>query len=75
MSNQKIEPCQKCSSNDVTVYKYDSGWRHVECDECFYLGPGEGSIREAIRSHNRPIRADRHCREVFAENIKYGGMP
>lgn len=47
----KIKPCPHCGA-DTDVYKYDNGWRHVECDRCFYLGPGEGSIRAAIKSHN-----------------------
>ncbi len=41
------------------VYKYDNNWCHVECDNgfnsgtnCGYLGPGEGSQRQAIKSHN-----------------------
>lgn len=53
MSYPKIKPCPQCSSSsDLDVYSYDNGWRHVECDKCFYLGPGEGSIRAAIKSHN-----------------------
>ena len=56
MSNQKIRPCPKCQSDErVAVYKYDSGWCHVECNKCFYLGPGEGSIKQAIKSHNERV--------------------
>jgi Zn ribbon nucleic-acid-binding protein len=53
MSNPKIKPCPKCRTTDhIGVYKYDSGWQHVECDKCHYFGPGEGSARAAIISHN-----------------------
>lgn len=53
MSYPKMQPCPNCKNDEqLEVYRYDSGWRHVECDKCFYLGPGEGSILQAIRSHN-----------------------
>lgn len=61
MTNPKMRPCPKCGATDrLAVYTYPSGWRHVECNACFYLGPGEGTIHEAIKSHNkRPV----DCRE------------
>lgn len=53
MSNPKIKPCPNCHDyNRIVVYKYDSGWCHVECTKCNYFGPGEGSIKAAIKSHN-----------------------
>lgn len=53
MAYPKIKPCPKCESVEhMDVYTYDRGWRHVECDRCYYLGPGEGSILQAIRAHN-----------------------
>lgn len=56
MTNQKMKPCPKCNSTDhLGVYSYDNGWKHVECDKCFYLGPGEGSVRQAIKSHNARV--------------------
>jgi hypothetical protein len=62
MSRQKIKPCPLCASDNVSVYKYESGWQYVECDGpgCWYRGPGEGSIIAAIKSHNaQPLpRAD-----------------
>lgn len=59
-TNQKMKPCPKCRSVDhLAVYTYESGWRHVECIKCFYLGPGEGSIRQAIAAHNAAIIAAR----------------
>jgi len=51
MTNPKIKPCPKCGCG-LSVYKYDSGWCYVECNNCFYLGPGEGSVKQAIKSHN-----------------------
>lgn len=54
MSYQKMKACPKCGCG-VTVYGYDSGWKMVECDNCFYFGPGEGSIKEAIKSHNKSV--------------------
>jgi Zn ribbon nucleic-acid-binding protein len=64
-TNPKMKACPKCGLTDfLAVYDYD-GWKHVECDNgfntsaspCLYLGPGEGSIRQAIKSHN----ASRDC--------------
>ena len=53
MTYPKIKPCPICDQIDeIGVYTYEHGWKHVECDRCFYLGPGEGRIRDAIRSHN-----------------------
>lgn len=55
MAYPKMKPCPKCNSADcLAVYTYDSGNRYVECDNrgCWYRGPGEGSIRAAIKSHN-----------------------
>jgi Zn ribbon nucleic-acid-binding protein len=50
----KMKPCPNCGNCDnLNMYAYESGWWHVECDKCFYLGPGYGSKREAIRSHNQ----------------------
>lgn len=46
-----IEPC-RCGNADLAVYRYDNGWRHVECDKCWYLGPGAGSVKQAIKDHN-----------------------
>lgn len=51
-TNPKIRPCPQCGNEAVSVYGYDNGTKHVECDCCHYLGPGEGSIRQAIKSHN-----------------------
>ena len=53
MSYPKMAQCPNCKSDEgLDVYVYDSGTRHVECNTCFYLGPGEGSIRAAIKAHN-----------------------
>jgi Zn ribbon nucleic-acid-binding protein len=55
-TNPKMKPCPKCGTDEwLDVYKYDNGWQHVECDKCFYLGPGEGSVRQAIKSHNEKV--------------------
>lgn len=58
MTYPKLKPCRKCgTADDLAVYRYESGTKHVECDGCWYLGPGEGSILAAIRSHNeRAVR-------------------
>lgn len=64
-TNPKIKPCPKCGSTQMDVYKYDSGWVYVECNNgfnvmrngvnqfCGYRGPGTGSIRWAIKEHNK----------------------
>lgn len=61
MSHQKLEPCPNCNApgDDLTVYTYDNGWRHVECDGCYYLGPGAGNKRQAIQIHNDRARERR----------------
>jgi uncharacterized metal-binding protein (TIGR02443 family) len=57
MTNPKMKPCPRCRADDhLAVFRYDSGWRYVECIKCDYLGPGEGSIRSAIKSHNEQPR-------------------
>lgn len=54
----KIKPCPKCGTDEhLSIYGYENGWRHVECDKCQYLGPGEGNIRQAIKSHNEKCAA------------------
>lgn len=56
MTAPKIKPCPTCGTDErMAVYAYDSGWRHVECIKCNYLGPGEGSIIQAIKSHNAKV--------------------
>lgn len=53
MTYPKLKPCDRCqSSDDLEINKYEHGWVHVECVVCNYLGPGEGSILQAIRAHN-----------------------
>ena len=55
-TNPKIKPCPRCgTTDDISVYSYENGWKHVECDKCHYLGPGEGSVRQAIKSHNANV--------------------
>ncbi len=57
-TNPKMKPCPNCGKDDyLAVYKYDSGWQYVECDNggCWYRGPGAGSIRAAIKSHNERV--------------------
>jgi len=55
MTYPKILPC-KCGADDLEVTTYDNGWKHVGCDVCWYLGPGEGRIVDAIRSHNKRMK-------------------
>ncbi len=61
-TSPKMKPCPSCETADyLAVYTYDSGWRYVECTMCDYFGPGEGSIRQAIKQHN--ARAARRLNE------------
>ncbi len=56
-TDPKIKPCPKCkTAANMSVYKYDNGWQHVECEKCCYLGPGEGSRRQAIKSYNERVK-------------------
>lgn len=54
MSYPKLEPCPRCGTPgaDLSVYTYENGGRHVECNECYYLGPCGVNILSAIRLHN-----------------------
>lgn len=53
MAYPKMKPCPNCKDTDnLNVFTYDNGWRHVECVKCDYLGPGCGSITAAIRNYN-----------------------
>jgi Zn ribbon nucleic-acid-binding protein len=62
MAYPKMNPCPTCQSDDdLAVYVYDSGWHHVECNECWYLGPGEGSTAAAIKAHNEKCTPPRHA--------------
>jgi hypothetical protein len=57
-TNPKMQPCPCCGSAEhLTVYTHSYGWRHVECDNglCQYMGPGEGSVRAAIKAHNEKV--------------------
>ncbi|GGC90796.1 hypothetical protein [Chelatococcus reniformis] len=73
MAYAKMKPCPYCENADLDVYTYDSGWRHVECTtSCGYLGPGEGNIRQAIRSHN-DIRDERRAEYLEAMRKKDAG--
>jgi Zn ribbon nucleic-acid-binding protein len=68
-TNPKMQPCPRCGSADhLAVYSYETSHaRHVECDKCFYLGPGEGSIRAAIKAHNERALAKAKAADVAAE--------
>lgn len=60
-TNPKMAPCPNCKTADyLGVYSYESGTRRVECDHhgCWYIGPREGSIRQAIKSHNAKCAAN-----------------
>lgn len=64
MAFRNAKPCPACKTDEhIALYTYDNGWRHVECCKCNYLGPGEGSIKAAIRSHNE--------RASQSENIRH----
>lgn len=59
-TNPKMKPCPLGHGTDyLDVYVYESGWRYVECDhkDCWYRGPGAGSIRQAIKDHNAHVEA------------------
>lgn len=46
-------PCRACRDDAaIAAYKYDNGWWHVECLRCDELGPGEGQLRQAVKSWN-----------------------
>ena len=75
MSDPKMKPCPTCGKTDrLAVYTYHSGWRHVECNECFYLGPGEGRIRAAIKSHNAQVDARNATTELTAPPAEKDGL-
>ena len=54
MTYPKLKPCPECRNADnLNVFTYENGWRHVECVKCNYLGPGCSSIGAAIRHYNK----------------------
>lgn len=56
MTNPKIKPCPDClDGGDPAVMIYDHGTRGVECLDCDRLGPGEGTIAQAIKSWNAMV--------------------
>lgn len=59
MAYPKILACPRCQcpGDELAVYTYEHGWKHVECDRCHYMGPGAGRILHAIREHNACCRA------------------
>jgi len=54
VSYPKIRACPRCGNKNMALYGYGEkqplNW-HVECDECYYLGP-YGNKLQAIRLHN-----------------------
>lgn len=59
-TDPKMLPCPYGHSADyLSVYKYEGGWQHVECNAsgCNYLGPASGSRRIAIKLHNEHVRS------------------
>lgn len=69
---------------DINCMNNGSGWVSKE-DWAETIAPhlialypranGKWHITHAIEVESPEARANRHCREVFAENVKYGGMP
>lgn len=57
MALPKMARC-RCGNDNLAICKYENGWQHVECDDCFYMGPGEGSKLQAVRSHNELRRSE-----------------
>jgi ribosomal protein S27AE len=55
MTYQKLKACPRCGNGSLGIYSYENGWKHVECSRCNYLGPGKGTIAQAIKSHNERI--------------------
>lgn len=52
----KMSACPKCKTDKhLATYRYESGMHHVECDECYYLGPAGQSMSAAITAHNESV--------------------
>lgn len=53
MAFPKKQPCPNCKTvHHLAIFVYANDWHQVECTGCGYLGPGEGSTTQAIKSHN-----------------------
>jgi len=53
-----VRQCPNCNIIDnLSVYKYDHGGKHVECNNCFYLGPCASTVKDAIKEHNALVKA------------------
>lgn len=58
MTTPKMKPCPNCNTDAyLCIYSYEQtgGTRHVECDKCYYLGPGAGSNDAAVKAHNSDL--------------------
>lgn len=63
-TRQKMKPCPNCKTAvHLAVYSYEEhgNVKHVECDKCYYLGPGKGSINAAVKSHNESVTGGEHA--------------
>lgn len=53
-----VLPCPNCKTTDaLQLFRYDNGVNHVECTECYYIGPGSGSAAGAFTEHNTAMAA------------------
>lgn len=58
MADPKMKACPRCQKTDLLdVFDYESGMRYVECvrSTCNYRGPGDTSVRKAIKRHNEHV--------------------
>jgi hypothetical protein len=69
MTAPKMKSCPDCGNTALACWGYEWGWKHVECDKCNYIGPGEGSVTKAIRAHNAAIAMEA---ATAGETVKHG---
>ena len=53
-----MKPCPACGG-EVDAYRYDSGWRRVECDACDYIATPAENLLRAVQNHNARSEAAR----------------
>ncbi|ASW06256.1 hypothetical protein CKA34_10420 [Rhizobium sp. 11515TR] len=69
----KMKPCPECGAPYLSVYTYDNGWRHVECDACTYLGPGAGNKIDAVKQHNELCEASNASASALSQQEESRG--
>lgn len=71
----QIEPCRFCQSQAVRVsfvrISDEHQWHHVECGNCFAVGPHRASSSDAVEAWNHRIEASHPERDEVAHIVTW----